>query len=348
MTKSGTPIRQNISHTLGVLCILFMLSSCSTYKTTNLNVLLPPDVTLAQLESIVTVDNTSENNTPQTHQNRLIDISSSRQRTKREKPTELAIGSTSNMVTQAFYSAFNTPSYIANRIITEKNDQPMLTPANIDMVFDTANIDAIVLLNELNYRDTLSTFHYNYYKTGEQELKIITQSTWVVYYADASSRSFKYTINDTLYWTDSNIDRADCIMEAMWMNGEKAGNKITPYWKTVTRVYNSGENQAIKSAELAVTNNEWTDAATIWMRIYNGNKKNTKQKARMAFNMALYFEINNNFDTAMEWLTIAENIFLEKQNIRQVATCQMYKKILLNRVKHKSRLDLLFSERTED
>lgn len=343
MTRSCTHIKQNFSHILCVLSLIAALTSCASYKTTDLNILLPPDIILAPLESIITVDNTSENTATQTHQNRLVDISSSLQHTKIKKPTSLSIGSTSNMVVQSFYSAFNTPSYIANRIITEKEDQARLTPANIDLMFDTAKVDAIILLNELNYKDTLSTFHYNYYKTGEHELKIITQSTWVVYYADVSAKSFKYTINDTLYWADSNIDRAACIMEAMWMNGEKAANKVTPYWKTVTRVYNSGENQAIKSAELAITNNQWKDAATIWMRIYNGNKKNTNQKARMAYNMALYFETENNFDTAVEWLNIAENIFLEKQNIRQAATCQLYKKILLNRIKHKSRLDSIFS-----
>ncbi len=60
--------------------------------------------------------------------------------------------------------------------------------------------------------------------------------------------------------------------------------------------------------------NNWNEAAKIWYHIYESENK--KQKARAAYNLALSYEIRNDFQEAKAWAEISRNLFETLKSIQ--------------------------------
>jgi tetratricopeptide (TPR) repeat protein len=124
-------------------------------------------------------------------------------------------------------------------------------------------------------------------------------------------------INDTLVIETSSNKTSDPMSlfkqiiianEAVYKACEQAGEiyaeMITPCWKDEIRYYyTDNENAEMNIASKYVGDNQWDKAKLIWEKYLLS--PDSVQASMACFNMALYCELNDNFDLAIEWLNLS-------------------------------------------
>jgi hypothetical protein len=99
--------------------------------------------------------------------------------------------------------------------------------------------------------------------------------------------------------------------------GEKLGNLFTPSWEATGRIYYiENLSDAIRISDYIKTGT-WTDARTMWINAFKTAKKTVK-KAKLAANIALAYEMTDEFDTAEIWAKKAEIFFREASSAKYV------------------------------
>lgn len=86
--------------------------------------------------------------------------------------------------------------------------------------------------------------------------------------------------------------------------GTKEAAYLIPFWKEVQRFYYDGGISDFRDAGVALRENNWEEAHRLWSKVYDTRKG--KSKMRSAYNIALYYELKDDLDQAMEWIDKAE------------------------------------------
>lgn len=322
------------------LCASIILTSCSTYKTVDLSILTPPELNISDISELNILSNVGQLEANAIHRQVNINIASGDSVIITKK--RIGVDSVDVLALEGCIAHINLPEYFTQITKIKTPNFEKVYSKTINDLFNKYPSDGILILQEANYTVDIYNFYYNYEKIGEPELQITTQSQWVVYYDNNITKSFQFSIKDTLYWNEIDAHLSSFLEEALWNNGKKAAHKLSPEWQTVNRLYFAGENQLIRQAHKQVIQNDWAAAATNWLTIYNGRKKPNTQKGRMAFNMALYSECENKLQLAIEWLDTAEAIFTTCGDTSELSLCEMYRNVLTNRVKSAQELDKIF------
>ena len=138
-------------------------------------------------------------------------------------------------------------------------------------------------------------------------------------------------MRDTLYWSAygdedwealSNLPGvSDALREAFWYGGNKFGLMISPSWDQVERAY------------FSLNNRQGYDIALNETRLKDIAKENRHYKAyKAAYNLALYYEMNDSIDAAVHWINQAVKIRPEAE------VAKYYQTILLKRQKAVAKL----------
>ncbi len=321
-----------------------VLSSCSSYKALDIEVLSPSEYQIPKgVKRITLLNNSKEQATDQGHYTYKHNITTAyKTRKKLISKDRITVDST---CTNALYSMSNQlkASMLFDEIkLGRKEALPEITAHNIDEILNAQGTEALLVLESLNYEDKLSHLHYSYYDVTEKELEVSTRSVWLLYYQNKINPPYRFIVTDTVYWNQEEIDRPACITEAVWQNSEKAAKKITPYWITVNRLYHSDISLLYHTVDENIKKGDWDAAAALWMQVYNGEKKESMKKARMAYNMALFFEIKNDLNTALEWLENSIVIFKKHEAQSELKVCALYSDILKRRISLNEKLNQQF------
>jgi tetratricopeptide (TPR) repeat protein len=118
---------------------------------------------------------------------------------------------------------------------------------------------------------------------------------------------------------------------------------LIPSWKEDIRFYFDGGNADMRDAGFYVREHDWSEAYPLWKKLYD-NKKG-KQKMRAAFNLALYHEMQGEFETASTYLNEAAS--LAKPETFEAALIASYRSQLSERMVEYQRLRLQM-QRFED
>ncbi|MDP4271289.1 MAG: DUF6340 family protein [Bacteroidota bacterium] len=136
-----------------------------------------------------------------------------------------------------------------------------------------------------------------------------------------------YTLRqqDSLFWQDygsgDNVQEAlryfpapqSCFDDLAMYSVDKMMKKLVPYSDKVDRIYYISGNINMHDAANYVKANRWDEAASIWQYIYEHSKRK-KLKAFTASNLALYMEISDKYDEAIEWAEKSRSHFLEMKS----------------------------------
>lgn len=315
--------------------IILVLSSCVNYReATSIDVLVPPKYQVpTSVQDISIVDNTTPSKVKANHTTHLVDLDK-RYGKKKESNDKIKIDSaTTTFLSNFEIEANNSPAFQSIKVI----------PSSKDHIFRSTPCDAIVMLDGFEYSNDLRKFHYGPHKSNMREVRMITKSTWSIHYANPTTNPHRFVVSDTLYWEGRRLDRKDCIYQSFWSNATKATQEFIPHWQAVQRLYYSNIFYTQNLAESHLKEGEWKEAAEVWMSIYNSQKRPSKTKGKMAFNMALYFETTNNIDGAIEWLSSAQTIFKKKKMEEEMKLCSIYHQILKTRKEHNIELDKRFN-----
>lgn len=148
----------------------------------------------------------------------------------------------------------------------------------------------------------------------------------------------------TLAETDSltfviyeNLKDREIADEVAKHASHKLSDAMIPYWLDIQRTYYDGGMSDMRDAGVAFRENNLDEAYRLWNKVYT--LKTGKAKVRAAFNIALYYEMKDDLDKAVEFIDKAESLAKELNNNDQ-NMIRYYKAALLHRQKDMTQLNI--------
>lgn len=321
------------------------LGACTTSRYVDIEILASSSYIInPKIKDVIVINYALEQDSSIRHRTFEQDIAylSSDRRKRRVSKDIIKVDSTTSTAVHTMYNHLVESNIFESVVIGhEYPKSPTSVNTIVDLINENPN-DVVLMLDSLIYADDLTYYHKSKDST-EVELKTRTRSQWLVYQLNNLTRPYHFATSETLYWSINDSDRAECILDAIESNTKLAAGKITPQWATVSRLYYKGQNSTYRKVEKAIELANWDATGPLWMSLYNSESKDTKQKARMAYNMALFFEMRNDLETAKMWIKTAEKIFTEKEAEEDIEMCILYAEVLNNCILNKKKLDLQFN-----
>ena len=261
-----------------------------------------------------------------------------------------------------YYNRNEALQVIDDKMLTEKN-------CNINMeVKDTIYfIDAIIkdvnqlIVPKLNWSiikkianrlgvDLIISNEYSFFKNNifwnkgvDNYLtnEVVGYNLWRIYDPNKKIIVDQSFIKDSFFWDGyfksldkafEKIPNANISVEiASLENALKYLEFFIPKWKNTQREYFVMGCKEFRAASYWVNQQEYYKAYKLWMNVY---KTNPKLSGKAAFNIALYYELNDNLEKTLEWLEISKKLL--KQNLFFFAN--EYTRIIKKRIKDNKKL----------
>ena len=141
--------------------------------------------------------------------------------------------------------------------------------------------------------------------------------TYSIYLRDRANPLTTFVLEDSLFYSSQVIGDStliyktipnELIVETAAYMAEKAIPYFIPTWKEVNRVLYSSPESRMKEARAYAKANKWNTAKEIWLQLYSQENKPSVQ-ARLANNLAIVSEVQDDLTQSLEWAQKAETLF---------------------------------------
>jgi len=205
---------------------------------------------------------------------------------------------------------FHTPFWLSERRAdTASLDDLILTKREVTMLCNTYGADAIISLElyllDLNrhlvpYSNGSDLLQTSYYEASNK-------LSWNIYLPGNPKPFNSYTTIDTLYYTDMMNGQSqpvptglEMVSELFYESGMKYGRYLAPVWTNTSRMLYKGKGDSLKLASKHTSRGEWDMAYEIWKGLTVAGDSTQASKAYN--NMAIYYELEDNLDSASHLL----------------------------------------------
>ena len=233
------------------------------------------------------------------------------------------------------------PYDLFNRHTGEK--LPVLNNDLIDKVANSTNSDLLISLETFSY--FFSEYPQNYDTPKSNE--VITAAVWAIYDPGRERILERKAMIDTIYWNGYDNQgnyqkgyqlppRETALRIAAQLAGENYAKRFFASWQTVNRTYIIPPLPDFSDAAYYIDQGKWDNAIDIWKRYASDNNGKLAISAR--FNLALAYEMKDNFEMASKWLTAARDqalLYRSREDIKMIIS---YQKILEKRKQEINRL----------
>jgi hypothetical protein len=202
--------------------------------------------------------------------------------------------------------------------------------------------DAVLLLKKAVSID--SSYYFDKDSHSALEYRIIDFTKWAFYEPFTESSSVELKLNDTSYFEHdivrwiTNINPGDVpalLYDACYKTGNTFGKMICPEWNDhILRILFSGPGKPLNQAYYLARHDQWHQAGAIWNDL--ANSANVKVASRASFNQALAWELDDDIEQAVLWISYADSLKHTKKT-------KAYRQVLELRLKNKAELDLQMS-----
>ena len=198
--------------------------------------------------------------------------------------------------------------------------------------------------------ETYSYFYSEYTADAgvPKSREVVTANVWAVYDPAAKKILERKTLIDTVFWNSydeqGNLQknsklppRLTALKIASQMAGENYSKRFVASWQTVKRMYSIPPLPDFEAAEKYLLKGDWDNAILLWKRY--AADKNGKMAINARYNLALAYEMKDDFESAVRWLAAAQQIatgYKSRDDIKMIAA---YQKVLDQRVKEVERLN---------
>ena len=111
---------------------------------------------------------------------------------------------------------------------------------------------------------------------------------------------------------------------------------LLPSWKMVERPFYASGCVEMRDANVYMMSENWSDAFRLWKQAYE--TKNGKKKMMAAYNLAIYYEVHDDTERALEYLE--EAMSLVKSGSYDAGMMNFYRMQLKNRIEKRQKLDM--------
>lgn len=142
---------------------------------------------------------------------------------------------------------------------------------------------------------------------------------------------------DTLCWeVNAKLTYEQIARESAEYAADVLSERLLPHWVETERFYFDGGNVEMRDAGVCLRENNWHDAANLWKQVYDSKKG--KAKMRAAFNLALYSEMQNDYQQAMKYLD--EALVIVGEESPEGSLIRLYRQQLEIHFKENQRLQI--------
>ncbi len=293
-----------------VFIIGFVLfSACTTYKSMNIDVLIPAKHSIQpEIKSVVIVDNSVPYRGKDVHKVRTLTEKFSVDSIWYDEFSKTTLSVLNEELT--YRQFFDTVYWHQEPLKTERNiKNRALSWPQVDTICKKYNADAVVSLEQYAYHTDIDVSHYDIGLLYGY-LNASSIILWRVYDNYKEEVVLQDAQIDTISWDaiDESIRGIgqklpgikESIKDLSAYMGAEATNLMAPRWETQKRgFYTSGKYQFTQAGEF-VRQEKWGEAIKMWKYIYDNSKKMTKVRA--CYNLALAAEIYGDYKSSLYWL----------------------------------------------
>lgn len=177
-----------------------------------------------------------------------------------------------------------------------------LASGEIEKLTQDLGADMIISLEGLGIKTDRGVLYGPGYVMGTLDA---TVGTVVKLYVPSRQQALATCMDqDSIYWvTGSSTLKNSMLEEASVFAASLPIKRLVPTWTTSDRFYYDGGCVEMRDAAVYCREQSWDDAFVNWKKVYDTKKNKLKMCA--AFNMGLYYELQDNFEEAMRWVTEA-------------------------------------------
>lgn len=143
-----------------------------------------------------------------------------------------------------------------------------------------------------------------------------------------------YEIRDNQAYADLIIPtQEEAIKELAIYAAEKMTHVFAPHWDQQERWYYTSLGARMREGEVFARNNEWEEALIKWSDYYDKERRK-QNRARVAHNIAVSYEMLNDLNEAQKWADKAHQLFEESTSVNSLERRRslVYKKEMDRRV----------------
>ena len=130
------------------------------------------------------------------------------------------------------------------------------------------------------------------------------------YVSGRNAPLFSISKTDTICWVVSpELTFGQIVQEASDFAATLPVSYLLPHWKEMNRYYFDGGNMEMRDAGIYIREQNWEGAAALWQKLHDGRKG--KVKMRAAYNLALNYELQGDYERAKEYLDTALSLASE-------------------------------------
>lgn len=303
------------------LLLISLMTGCSGIRYISIETHEPAQVTLpAAMRSLLIVNNTVQQPDDVGHEQKLLGK-------RNYERVDVSSDSVAIFYTEALAQFlgeeeyFDAIKYYNEPLRQDKSfwqEFPILPEKMAELRGETSS-DAIVSLDKL----LIQTYWTDYYQTEGYKYAALNakiQSTIRVYMPSLDGKIPAVQFTDSLKWEGYDIrdERAFAELivptqqEAMKQIAVYAAEKMTkvfaPHWETQDRWYYTPVNSRMREGEMYAKDNQWEKALSKWREHFD-KERNKLNRARVAHNIALCYEMLDDMPSAQEWADTAFDLF---------------------------------------
>lgn len=337
---------------VSVLFLLLTMSGCTSYSTLiSLDIKKPAQYTFPPyVRKIVLVDNAARQ--PSTAGHRFV-VDEGNQYTQ-EQQMEVKVDQLPIQFVQSVSDAIKSTNYffsVTADTISYRHDDRYLEKLPIDSltmarIANQYDADLILILERAPLNCTLvmtPTIDHSLYQA---ELKTRFRPELSFFYPREQRYDKPLALDDTLSWRALNVDIDNAIASLpnfseiqkaiVGVQTDRVMRKLLPNTEQQDRLIYSGSDPNLQDAYDYAIQGKWKEAYWIW-DFLQGKWKDGLGKAKVLCNLAVYYELNDNFVEALACLDKAQ-LYL-KENDRELRYyIRDYQKVLRSRSKESDKL----------
>ena len=212
-----------------------------------------------------------------------------------------------------------------------------LSSTQVDSLIKALDVDMLFSLNRVYIHLKENSFFLPGVQGPVTVIDGIVTPKLQVYVPNRSTPLFSIAKTDSIYWDLSpSLDVKQVVADASEFAATIPMKHLLPYWEEVSRYYYNGGDVHMRDAAVSVQEGDWDSAYQLWEQAYQQKKGAARMRA--AYNMALYYEMHDDFERAKTYLS--EALQLAKEGSSEKNMMEFYQVQLNNLAATNSKLKI--------
>ena len=301
---------KNVFSIVGTLGVSMLFSACTTIQYFSFERLQPADINFPeQVRSVGVVNGVSSTD-----------------------------GGDGKVATEAFAQEIASADYF-NQVVICDSVLPSLDVIRTDSLIKALGVDMLFAFEQVEVELKKGTYYIPELMANVPVVDGIVTPLVCAYIAGRETPLFSISKQDTICWElRPDLTEEKIIKEASEYAAKLPMQYLLPYWKEVERYYFDGGNVEMRDAGIFVREGNWEEAGVLWQTLYDTKKG--KVKMRAAYNLALYHELQDDFEKAQEYIDTASSLATEGSWEEQLIVLYQFKLQELSKDNHRLKVQM--------